>query len=119
MPWLIAHHVIIGYTGIHAFTLYLEIQFHNIWANVSLGIQHGVIEISQIHTVTLQLFLAQVDYNLGRLTGCGKHIFAHLHILVVSDGLQFTLFVSHIPSQFRSLGLRRQLLLAQALAIEE
>lgn len=72
LPWLVAHHVVVGYALVYALTTNVEGDGNIGGAEVAMGVDNAIVEIGEVHAVGIELRLADVDEELALGACCGK-----------------------------------------------
>lgn len=119
LPWLVAHHVVVGYALVYALTTNVEGEGNIGGAEVAMGVDNAIVEIGEVHAVGIELRLADVDEELAWGACGGKGVGTDDCTVVVAYGDEGAWLIVDIPDEFGCLGAWWQLLAPEALVVEE
>ncbi len=119
LPWLVAHHVVVGYALVYALTTNVEGDGNIGGAEVAMGVDNAIVEIGEVHAVGIELRLADVDEEFVWGACCGNGVGTCDGTVVVAYGDEGARLIVDIPGEFGCLGVWWQLLATEALVVEE
>lgn len=119
LPWLVTHHVVVGYALVYALTTNVEGDGNIGGAEVAMGVDNAIVEIGEVHAVGIELRLADVDEEFAWGACCGNGVGTCDGTVVVAYGDEGARLIVDIPGEFGCLGVWWQLLAPEALVVEE